>query len=380
MAARDLTGSDGPPTVWVHCGTENALGAMHEIADRLAQIGDAPDFLFTVPAELGLAKTAAQALDSRNTQSVQTLLTDHSPTLLLWVAEPLKLAPLNTALRLGIKTALVHVPAAPTQSRPWLWRKTALPSALRQVDRLFTPTTASAAIWRSFGARTTRVQVCPTLEEGIVAPTCSEAERAAMSQLLAARPVWFLNNLPLEELPWVVQAIQTAQRSWPRLVTILDAADTANIPAFKDALINEGIIVHDRAIEGEPDEVTQVFLTDGDEEVGLWYRLSSLTYLGGTLSGKTVRNPLEAASLGSAIIHGPRIVAHRSAFNRLGEAGATTRISHGRQLGDTVSLQLAPDACAERASAAWGVTSEGAEMTDILTAYIAENLNIDVAV
>ncbi|MGB1234706.1 MAG: 3-deoxy-D-manno-octulosonic acid transferase [Planktomarina sp.] len=379
MAARGITGPNGPPTVWVHCGTENALGAMKEIAARMAQIGDAPVFFFTVSADLGIIEDAAKQIDSGNSYTLQSILTDQAPALLLWVAAPLKLVPLNICQRAGVATALVHVPERPTQARPWLWRKTVLPGALRQINRIFT-TPVSTTAWRGLGARPTRVQTCSSLEEGIVAPPCNEAERIAMSNILAARPVWFLNNLPLDELSWVVQAIQTVQRSWPRLVTILDPANVADVPTFKDALINEGIIVHDRAIEGEPDAVTQVFLTDGDEEVGLWYRLSALTYLGGTLSGKPVRNPLEAASLGSAIVHGPRVTAHRSAFDRLAAANATTRISHGRQMGDTVSLQLAPDACAERANAAWGVMSEGAEMADILAAYIAEQLNLDMAV
>lgn len=378
MAAHDARPADRPPPVWAHCETAEAYGAMAEIGMRIQQYDSEVKFWITAPSTLDDVPNDVERLDISNAATLQEFLSEIRPELALFVDTPVTVAPIGMCTRMRIPVALINVQTETIRRRPWIWRKTILPGALKHVDRVFTFDEASTNLWRKVGIRADRIQIGELLSGGVVAPTCNEDERGRLSKALSSRPVWFLQSIPVEEFDWALDAIQTAQRSWPRLVTILDARLEQNVSGFKNMIQKSGLIVHDRAMEGEPDALTQVFLTDDPEEVGIWYRLASLTYLGGTLSGQDSANPMHAASLGSAIIHGPQITRHRSAFARLDQANATNRISHGRQLGDTVALQLAPDACAEKAHKAWEVTYESAEMTDTLTEYIAYKLGIEM--
>ena len=76
------------------------------------------------------------------------------------------------------------------------------------------------------------------------------------------------------------------------------------------------------------DEI-QVLLTDGPTEMGLWYRLAPVTYLGGTLGGDdaAARHPFEPAALGSAIVHGPHTARFATEWQQLGGAGAAADVA-----------------------------------------------------
>jgi 3-deoxy-D-manno-octulosonic-acid transferase len=141
-------------------------------------------------------------------------------------------------------------------------------------------------------------------------------------------------------------------------------------PARADALAQqmteqEGWTVALRAREEEPEPETEVYIVDNPQEFGLWYRLAPVSFLGGTLAGQgALRNPLEAAALGSAILHGPRTGVHGAAFGRLGAARAARAVASGNDLAEALGDLLAPDKAAKLAHAAWAVVSDGAEATE----------------
>jgi 3-deoxy-D-manno-octulosonic-acid transferase len=126
-----------------------------------------------------------------------------------------------------------------------------------------------------------------------------------------------------------------------------------------------GWAVAQRARDEEPEPDIEVFVVDNPAEYGLWYRLAPVTFLGGSLLGKgPVRTPMEAAALGSAILHGPRTGQSGPVFARLGAARATRAVASASDLGDALGDLLAPDRAARLAQAAWMVASDGAEVTE----------------
>jgi 3-deoxy-D-manno-octulosonic-acid transferase len=87
--------------------------------------------------------------------------------------------------------------------------------------------------------------------------------------------------------------------------------------------------------------------------------------MGGSLTGQgCVRNPMEPAALGSAILYGPRPGKFGNVFGRLGAARAARAVGNAADLGDAVSDLMAPDKAARLAEAAWSVVSDGAEATE----------------
>jgi 3-deoxy-D-manno-octulosonic-acid transferase len=156
----------------------------------------------------------------------------------------------------------------------------------------------------------------------------------------------------------------------------LDPAGTEDCLALCAGL---GLTVHARAEEGEPDSRTQVFLAELGEDTGLWYRLAALAYMGGSLTSGDVPNPMVAAALGSAVVHGPAIGQNQHAYDRLRESGATQPLETAQDLSRRVAALMEPDQCAEMAAAGWEAVSEGAEVTDRLVEITLQKLGLGEA-
>lgn len=204
------------------------------------------------------------------------------------------------------------------------------------------------------------------MEGGTAALTHNEPERAALAATFATRPVWLAIDVPIVEEAAVIAAHRSALRLAHRLLLILVPQDPSRAPDLARYIEDsEGWVVARRDLDQDPDQETSVYIADTGQEYGLWYRLAPVTFLGGSLLGQgSARSPMEPAALGSAIIHGRKVGAYGQAFGRLGAALGAAPISTAGELAEFVSELLAPDRVARMAHAAWGVASEGAEVTD----------------
>ena len=98
--------------------------------------------------------------------------------------------------------------------------------------------------------------------------------------------------------------------------------------------------------------------------MGLWYRIASVSFVGGSLVEVGGHNPFEPALLGSAILFGPHVRNFVDGYRRLSDAGAAVLVRSEAELAEALVATIAPDRAAEMAAAAWAACSEGAEVTD----------------
>lgn len=223
----------------------------------------------------------------------------------------------------------------------------------------------AARAFRKAGAPPASVTNLGRLEEASAALPCSETERTAFARLLTSRPVWFAACLPQSEENAVITAHRSVQSHAHRSLLILAPEDPARGEVLAETLDrDEGWIVARRSQDEEPDADIDVYLADGPEDYGLWYRLAPITFLGGSLSGQgCLRSPMEPAALGSAILCGPRAGSFGALFGRFGAARAARAVGSAVDLADAVGELLSPDRAARLAQAAWTITSEGADAT-----------------
>jgi 3-deoxy-D-manno-octulosonic-acid transferase len=235
----------------------------------------------------------------------------------------------------------------------------------------------AARALRKRGADVSRLRVEGRMEVGSSALPCNEAERAALVRQFQTRPVWLAASVPEVEDAAVIAAHRSALRLAHRLLLIL----VPDQPERGEALARhmhdtEGWTVARRSADEEPDEETEVFLADAPAEMGLWYRLAPITFLGGTLAGAgSERDPNEAAALGSAMLHGPRHGTWSDTFQRLAESRATRPVSSPADLAEGLAELLSPDRVARLAQAAWAVSSSGADVTDRVVLLVRDLLD-----
>jgi 3-deoxy-D-manno-octulosonic-acid transferase len=352
--------------IWMHAPRPGSLSGLLELARRLREEDGHPVLLTSaqgVPEQAGLTRIGPPA---ETTAAVQAFLDHWRPDLGVLSDGELRPLLLDEATRRTVPMILVDgrkpcLPGGPGIVWPGVIRR-----GLGQVNRVFAVDEAAARLFRRKGADPDRVRIEGRLEDGSSVLPCTEAERAALVRQFQTRPVWLAAGLPEAEDAAVIGAHRAALRLAHRLLLII----VPDRPERADALARqieaaEGWTVARRSADEEPDEETEVFLADVPSEMGLWYRLAPITYLGGSLYGAGSRHdPFEAAALGSAILHGPQTGDWRAAMARLTEARATRPVSSPVDLAEGLADLLSPDRAARLAQAAWAVTSAGAEVTD----------------
>lgn len=233
-----------------------------------------------------------------------------------------------------------------------------------------------------------REGIAPQRIERIGAPSpvlptlaCNPRELAAMRPLMRGRHVWLAAALPLAEAGAICAAQAALLSAHHRALLIIAPALPAEAEAIAMTAEAAGLVVARRALDEEPDPEIQLFVAEDLSELGLWYRLASVSFAGGTLEpGDPVpRHPFEPAGHGAAIIHGPHLPQFAPEWRALDRAGGARRVSSVQALPQAVEDLTAPDTAARLAHAAWGVATAGAEVTRRIAALVLSDLPEDAA-
>ena len=160
--------------------------------------------------------------------------------------------------------------------------------------------------------------VIGSLKEGAAPLPHDEAERVRIARAFAGRPVWLAASTHPGEEEVVLAAHVRARRALPMLALILAPRHPARGDALAEMLRARGFQVAQRSGKARPIAAdTDVYLADTLGEMGLWYRIASVSFVGGSLVAVGGHNPFEPALLGSAILHGPHVRNFLDPYRRL---------------------------------------------------------------
>ena len=97
-------------------------------------------------------------------------------------------------------------------------------------------------------------------------------------------------------------------------------------------------IIKIRSKEQKITEKTSIYLADTLGELGLWYNISKIVFLGGSLVKIGGHNPYEPCRFGSAIITGPHIYNFQKAYDQLNDRGAIIYVKNIQELVESVEI------------------------------------------
>ncbi len=357
--------------IWLHAPGNTPLGGIIEFARRLHKDLGAIVLITSDTAPETDHPVLIHSLPPPDTlKDVQAFLSYWKPSLILVTdgeVRPVLFSEIS-ARGLPLLMAEARMPYLTLGREGWF--PGLLREALQAVRVIFAVDESAARLFRNAGANS--VKPSGRMEEPSSALPCHEGERMVLADLIATRPVWLAAAVPEAEEDAVIAAHRSALRLAHRLLLILVPDD----PAFGDRLARrledaEGWTVARRELEQEPTAETEVYIPDSASEYGLWYRLAPVTFLGGSLFGNgALRNPLEPAALGSAILHGPRPGRYGPAFARLGATRGARAVATAADLADALSDLQASDRAARLAHAAWAMASDGVEVTEEILALV----------
>lgn len=371
------------PLVWLHADTEDDTAVLLPFVSRFRHEHQDVSFLVTTrdyAARMPLAErlpegTIHQYLPYEREPAIRRFLEFWHPEVTIWASDALG-SPILASAAKDRPVFWVNAELPDEAVSPWRWLRTSQRAALRRFDGILAADGRSAGNMLRLGVPAERVYVTGPLAEGPVPPPCHSAERETLAELLAARPIWLAAGINEAEIASVTQAHAEARKRSHRLLLVIIPGDLSHGESIAEALERQGWVTALRSTDEEPIAEIEIYVADLPDELGLWYRLAQIAFMGGTLNKPTGRlDPLEPAALGAAIIHGPLTGRHGHAYARLSAAGATRQVSDAHELAREIELLQAPARLAEMARGGWEVTTQGAEATDRLVALIRDALD-----
>lgn len=160
---------------------------------------------------------------------------------------------------------------------------------------------------------------------------------------LGGRPFWLAASTHPGEEEAIFAAHKTLKAEHPGIVTLLAPRHPERGEEIAALAVASGVNPRRRSKGEKIDAATDIYLADTLGELGLFYRLSNATFVGGSLVEKGGHNPLEPARLGCAILHGPHIFNFVETYADIRGAGGAALVRNDRDLAAAVKRLFADD-------------------------------------
>jgi len=134
---------------------------------------------------------------------------------------------------------------------------------------------------------------------------------------------------------------RTLARYFPKLLTVIVPRHPDRGEAIAQMIATAGLHANLRSHEDLPSATTDIYVADTMGELGLFYRLAPVVFMGGSLVEHGGQNPIEAIKLGASIVHGPHVFNFTDVYEALDSAGgarlADTQEALVKQLGQLLA-------------------------------------------
>jgi 3-deoxy-D-manno-octulosonic-acid transferase len=179
------------------------------------------------------------------------------------------------------------------------------------------------------------------LKLDVPAPPADPAKLERLMAITRGRPVIVAASTHPGEEEVLVATHRTLSGFFPSLLTVIVPRHPNRGPAIANVVAASGLQVSLRSREQLPMAATDIYVADTMGELGLFYRLAPIVFMGGSLIEHGGQNPIEAVKLGAAIVHGPHIFNFTDVYKALDGAGGA-RMADGqealvRQLGQLLA-------------------------------------------
>lgn len=267
---------------------------------------------------------------------------DHwRPDAAFWVESELWPGLVCRAKALGIPMVLVNATLSARSAKRWGLIPRFAKMVIGAFDLVLARTEAVAERYQTLGAKT--VTVLGDLKLAGEKLPVDEADRLALGGALDERLVFLAASTHEGEEAAALSAHQGAVAKGLRLLTVIVPRHPARADAVATLIASRGLSCARRSVGAAPGPKTEVYLADTLGELGLFFSLADVTFIGGSIALKGGHNPLEAAPFETAILMGPDRKNNLGPVEALEDAGALITIEDEAALAAEVVRLLADE-------------------------------------
>ena len=345
------------PLVWLHGASVGELASVLPLIDRIRARGMGMLVTTGTVTSGGLAEQRLQRgvihqfvpLDI--SRFVRRFLNHWQPDLALFVESELWPNMMVEASARGIPMILVNGRLSEHSFKRWQRAPNSIASLLRRLDLCLAGTASDAARLSELGAA--NVVTTGNIKLDVPPPPADPAALQTLQNAVNGRRVIAATSTHPGEDEAIIEAHLRLAKNFSDLLTLIAPRHPDRGPDIAGIATAAGLATSLRSRGELPKPTTQIYVVDTMGELGLVYRLASAVFIGGSLVKHGGQNPVEAAKLSAAILHGPHVWNFGEIYKALDTArGAETVESVDRLTAHLATWLADPDACARVADAA----------------------------
>jgi len=364
--------------LWVHAASVGEATAMLPLIERLLQARPTLEILITTGTVTSAhllegrlpARARHQFVPADLPGWIARFLDHWHPDLALWAESELWPNLILATHARGIPMALVNARLSLRSYARWQRWPGLIGPMLGAFSLCLAQDEEQAGRFRRLGAR--EVGVVGDLKAAAAALPIDRRQLEELADRIKERPRWLAASTHAGEEEIAAHVHHQVGAGHPGLLTIIVPRHPARGDAIQAMLTARQLSVARRRRAEPITDQTDVYLADTMGELGLFYGLTGIAFVGGSLVAKGGHNPFEAARLDCAVLHGPdtRNCARMAA--ELAASGAAETVSDADGLARAVAALLDdPGLRAKRAAAGIRVADAGSGVLDAVLERLA---------
>ena len=335
--------------IWLHAASVGESLSMLPLIDTLLEADSQLHVLMTT-GTVSSAALMADRLPERafhqyvpvdRAAYVRQFLSHWRPDLALWAESEFWPNLVMETQRRNVPMILVNGRISPKSFNGWQ----RFPGVIGQLLRGFTlclgQTDDDADRLRQLGALNHK---CLGNLKFAVPPLPADIEELIrLEQQMSGRPRWLAASTHPGEEEMAGQVHAKIAARHPGLLTIIVPRHAGRGSDIAARLRSEGFVTAQRARQEAITPDTQVYIADTMGELGLFFRLSDIAFMGKSLVPLGGQNPLEALQLDCAVVHGPHMANFQKITEEMAEIGSALAVTGTDALAAAVETLLEDD-------------------------------------
>lgn len=220
------------------------------------------------------------------------------------------------------------------------WQKYGLLTAfdmLSSFELVFAQSEDDAQRFRALGARKT---LCVgNLKYDSAALPCNEADLFSLQQQINSRPVWLAASTHHNEEEQIIETHKILAKSYPDILTIIAPRHPHRGEEIAGVLTKHASVAL-RSKKNAITEKTGFYIADTLGEMGVFYRLCEIVFMGGSLVPHGGQNPIEPARLRCCVLTGVHTENFVEVYDEMEKLSICLRVENAVKLAEKINYLL----------------------------------------
>ncbi len=216
---------------------------------------------------------------------------------------------------------------------------------LSEFDHIFLQDEESVKYFKYFGVSENKLSICGPFKSAGTDLYVDKAIKKRMKNIFSNKIVWIAASLHSDEEIEILESFKLTKEKLPNLTLVMVPRSPEFFQITKKRCLKYSKKVSVRRSENDfPERDTEILIVATIGELGTWYKLASIAFIGNSLdlkSIKTGKNPFEAVQSGCFVIHGPKML--EPGFSILKELGVAEEVSNKFEISGALVKYASPE-------------------------------------